>query len=582
MQEKETLSEEEYVEEEERRRREKKAEKKEKLEAIPIKRKPEATPPRKEKQVPIPFIKLKVTSKPELKKLEVDEEIPKIEKEKREISVPFMELQKPSLSLRRYKLDSELLRVERTKRILRIPIIRVTPSPKVTASVIEFDEKIIKSKPIPLRRIRVPIYRKSIFISPKFTVERFDLMINEQLRKHLEKIEEETRTALPREKAEVARVEVAVPSLGGGEEVEVPELFDILFSTSGKGRIGSGDPKVIGLKELEGDEHIGALRTLCMRIYREKVGGKPKPIIISKIKKEMFKREVEKWMEAEDRIFSVGLEETERLDKDFWDSVQDRIEGLFSQRFGFIIFNKQVMFFPKHHIVNIINVEPKRMTPELKKEIASMIWGFVRLDDVGFHDFDHIFEVARKKFESKLRSIGEPYLSATKRHKGLHESDYLHYPIKLFLVKYLANQMNLRSLDQIKEIIRTEEEYGDFVEEKRPDIYVSSTVEKFTNQVFEVETLFGQGDYPLKKIDETVEKYEKVSAAPSKINVVLDNLTFLRHINGLRKKLNLHRSLKMKGKRDFDLEFYTLDLRNKKLVSLANFIKHLNGVLRSG
>ncbi|MEM0328130.1 MAG: hypothetical protein QXN53_06120 [Thermoproteota archaeon] len=561
---------EEYSEEEERRRKEKelKVTVPEKEEEIT-----EITPPKKEEErAEIPFIKLEKVSELGLKKLELCEEIPKIEKEGRTIPVPIIKLQEPSLMLREYELDYKIPHIEKTKRLLTVPIIRAKLPPKPPILLAEFDKEIRKPSKIVLPKVRVPIYQKGIIASPKFLLESFDSTISEQLKERLER-KEEAKRELPIESIEKIEAEPGVPSLGAEGE-EVPELFNLIFSTSG-GKIDSDNPKVIGLKELENDAHIGVLRTLCMRIYREKVGGKPKPIIISKIRKDEFKREVEKWMEAEDRIFSVGLEESEGLDKDFWDSVQDRIEELFSQRFGFIIFNKPIFFFPKHHIVDIINIEPKKMSLELKKEIASIIWGFVRLDDVDSPRFDHIFEVARKRFETKLREIGEPYLTATKRDKGLHEADDLHYPIKLFIVKYLAREMNLKHLDQIKEMIQTEYEgLGDY----RPDIYVAPSAEKFANQIFEVETLFGQGNYPLKKIDETIEKYEKASWA-HKVNIILDNLTFLRHINELRKKMNLHRSLQIKGKRKFDLEFYTLDLQNEKLISLLDVAEKLKQCL---
>lgn len=142
------------------------------------------------------------------------------------------------------------------------------------------------------------------------------------------------------------------------------------------------------------------------------------------------------------------------------------------------------------------------------------------------------------------------------------------------MVKYLAREMNLRTLDQIKEIIQTEYEgLGDY----RPDIYVSPSAPKFANQIFEIETLFGQGDYPLKKVDETIERYEKVSWT-YKVNLIFDNLTFLKHVNELKEKLNLHIDLQAKGKRKFDLEFYTLDLQNERLVTLQEIIKKLRSL----
>lgn len=91
---------------------------------------------------------------------------------------------------------------------------------------------------------------------------------------------------------------------------------------------------------------------------------------------------------------------------------------------------------------------------------------------------------------------------------------------------------------------------------------------------FEIETLFKQGNFPLKKIDETIEKYERASNI-HKVNIVIDNMAFLMHINGLREKLKLHKELQEKGKRKFNLEFYTLGLQSESLAPLSEIVKKL-------
>jgi hypothetical protein len=554
----------EEVLEEERREKKKEVKK-----IIEEKRKIEVPLEKEKEYILIPLIKLEKVPELKIEKLELSKEIPIIEKEK-VLSIPIIKLHKPSFMFKECLLDYEIPKIKKIKRIISIPIIRTKIPPQLSTLFSEFDKKVKEPALPPPLPIKVPIYRKAILIPLKFLLESFDLTINEQLMQCLEK-KEKMKEELLIEKVEAETVEPIVPSTGAEEEI--PELFDLIFLIKGGGKIDSPNPKIIGLEELKEDSYIGALRTICMRIYREKVGGKPEPMIISKLNEDTFRTEVERWMKAENRIFSVSLEGLEKLKeeelKKFWENVKDRVEELFSQGFGFIIFDKPVVFFPEHHMIDIINIKPKIMDVKLKKAIASMIWGFVNLNDVKSTQFDLIFEAARKKFEEKLRSIGEPYLTATSRDKDSNESDDLHYPIKLFLVKYLAKEMNLKNIDQIKEVIKTEcEDFKDY----RPDIYVSSG--KFAYQIFEVETLFKQGNFPLKKIDETIEKYEKASNI-HKVNIVIDNMAFLMHINGLRKKLKLHKELQEKGKRKFNLEFYTLDLQSGSLIPLSEIVKKL-------
>lgn len=82
--------------------------------------------------------------------------------------------------------------------------------------------------------------------------------------------------------------------------------------------------------------------------------------------------------------------------------------------------------------------------------------------------------------------------------------------------------------------------------------------------------MFGQGDYPL---NSQIRKIKK-------INIVMDNLTPLVHVEELKKKLDLHRNLQAKEGRKFDLEFYTLDLQNEKLITLQAVIEKLRDLKR--
>lgn len=203
-----------------------------------------------------------------------------------------------------------------------------------------------------------------------------------------------------REELETRELLIAGGYESAGGEVETEEksdFLDLLFSEGSSGKLESGEPIVICLEEPEENSFIGALRTICLRIYREKKGGKPKPIIFSDA--EELKKEI-RWMEAEDKIFSA------QLSKEEWDKLQgedekrifNRIKQLFSQYFGFIIFNTaKFLHSPEQHQVNITMLKPKELDIELTRRISEITWGFVETEDGG--SFDYIFDSARKKFE---------------------------------------------------------------------------------------------------------------------------------------------------------------------------------------
>jgi hypothetical protein len=357
---------------------------------------------------------------------------------------------------------------------------------------------------------------------------------------------------------------------------ELPDFFEILFSGGVAGNINLGEPTVICLEELSNDSYIGSLQTICTRIYREKIGGMPKPTILSHLTED-FRSELTRWMKAENKIFSVQLDgkDWQELDDADWSHIYDRIEELFAQSFGFIIFNKSVLIFQDRHHINTINIKPKELDFELKRRISSVVWGFVNLEDANDIDFDHIFESARKKFKKTLENIQKEergiYVDATNSHAG-EESD-LHSQMKWFLVKYLTMKLrnageNLKTPTQIKNRIEVEKEYQVAGSKIIPDI-------KCNDSVYEVETLFAEdrdGKIPRNKIVHTFIKYENDTSV-HKINVVFDNLTFIRHLRELRDIKHNHKDWQKKyGKK---VEFYTLDLEKWDLISLDKMSREI-------
>jgi len=183
--------------------------------------------------------------------------------------------------------------------------------------------------------------------------------------------------------------------------------------------------------------------------------------------------------------------------------------------------------------------------------------------------FDHLFNETLFKqdslFNQALEEIKREEDGLFKRatNRWPDESD-LHYNIKVFIVRYLVAKLRkegvaLKTVKDIEKYIQTETKLDTGVV---PDVYYIDE-----HEVYEVETLYDQGPEPDKKIDETIRKYlgEKMV---KKINIVIDNFGFLLHLRDLA-------SIKRHYGQYLNIEFYTLDLKNKRLVSMDEFIKEL-------
>lgn len=242
-------------------------------------------------------------------------------------------------------------------------------------------------------------------------------------------------------------------------------------------------------------------------------------------------------------------------------------------------------------------VEPRRLSFEEKKELSSLAWGCLNLNSIPsvFMEekgverlygatFDDIFNKhARREFEKRLENLkGSTYSLATKPHEG-EESDE-HKQMKWFVVKCLTKELIKKGIIkpenpkkpkkyEIDKIIKTEEDTRELLGGIKADVMDTSS-----NEVYEVETLFAQdteGKTVEEKIIYTIEKYKELKELTNvrKINIVMDNLTFLRHL----KTLNNIRENEPEEIRE-KVEFYTLDLERERLVSLKEIRRRLRNL----
>jgi len=320
---------EEYLEEEDRRRREKGAKRTELKATVSEegeKRVGIVLPQKEEERAIIPLMKLEEVSELEPEKIELGREIIKVEKEKRTISVPIIDLLEPSLMLKECELDYEIPKIERTKRLFNVPIIRVKPSPRPSILLTEFDTEIRKPSEITLLKLRIPIYRKTILTPPKPLLESFDLTLDERLKERLE-TRERVERKLPVERVEIERPQVGTPSLA--TEEEIPDFLQLTFGSEG-GRIRGKGQKIILLKDFEDDSYVSFLETLCVRIYREKEGGEPEAVKILRID-EMSKGEIEKWLKPSHKVFTINLEHKDDGRSPWLEIDEDRLRERLSE-----------------------------------------------------------------------------------------------------------------------------------------------------------------------------------------------------------------------------------------------------------
>ncbi len=571
---------------------------------------------RKETAIKIPILKLEA-SEIEMKEVRISRELPHIEKIESEVNIPILLLSSPIFKEKKVILNKKIPFVVPLveKGMLKIPLVRVRKV-NVRCLMLTFDSRIpiIKSKP--QVRVRVPIYR-----IPKMTRVReiglFDKEINGRL------LGKFVQTSAPHTSITFKEIE---PSSGRGEEVdeEPPEIISFVFGAHFNKIMAEG-PVVVLYKELREDSTIGSFETICMRILREKKGGRPGYFCIKKLD-DFNIREIEKYIKPEGSIVRIDLDLLERnIDSEIFERISDQPKGdneeilkkIISQKYlretlsrfimggdiSFLIFKTRDEKVYDHckevlkelersieHPLKIVEIIPREMSTEEKRILTELAWGIsvraFNLDEKYTYGdrpigatLDDIFnKLGKERHERYLERLEEEkrgiYAQATNEHEV--ESD-LHRQVKMFIVKLLSRKYRLESVPDIKDKIKTEKflpERNIEGEYPKPDVW--DTVE---NVVYEVETLFSEdreGRSPQKKIYDSIEKYEGVSIV-EKINVVLDNLTILLHIREIWwVKKNIEAWEQKTGKR---VEFFTLDLENGELIPLRSFLKKIKELL---
>jgi hypothetical protein len=372
------------------------------------------------------------------------------------------------------------------------------------------------------------------------------------------------------------------PSKSLEEEVSLPPLFEELSSIAKP----IGRPVCIVLSKRENDSFAMSVAIACREIYRIVKGGKPTPRYISKGLKDEIER-----LKAEGMVFIVDDSECEFLpelsrirscreliEKVDMDMVFDRLREFFSQDFGFVIFHVNERWAAQFAnllrekvgaFVDIVEVRAPHLSPQAKEVLARACWGFVKGGEG--QTFDELFGNCEKEFFNKLKKVGGDIGLAyyVKRDEGASDE---HEEMKMFVVECLARELGAKSKEEILRMledgkIETETE-RELRNRGRVDVYVNVPSRQ---RYVEVETFYGTGDPIIKKLKETLSKYEGIAR---QVDLVL--LTGLQALLYARRLFELADFYRKKG---LEVNFYVPNLEEKRLVPLKEMLHMLREVL---
>ena len=511
--------------------------------------------------------------------IKIDTRIPDIRRGEKLIGVPFLKLQKaPSIAITQ-KLNYNIMSTEQRPASPAVPLFKpgALPTVRITHEFNADVAKIGEERAEPW----VPSYR-----AERFSSQRPQMKPNSTL---------PTTAEAPKSRAETREAVAESAEAPSGTEEELPDFLEFAFGGEGR-KIREKGPKIILFQDIKGNSYINFLQQICLRLYREIEGGRPRAVTFKNLY-DLNKEEIEKSLKADGKILTVDLDAIKaNNEKEFselikgsdvrlWQSWWERLEETYSSNLGFIIFTTRerdtfdgmisrldAINWKSQGRLNIVYLEARSLPTGLIKLSSGMIdppekkLEALVVEGEPTLTFDYIFNQTlfneHSLFNRALEEIKEEenglFKLATARSEG--EEDDLHYSIKVFIVRYLAHRLRergipLRTRKDVEDVIKTEIPKDD---EGIPDVQTDG-------EFYEVETLFGEGTDADKKIDKTIKKY-----TDERVNIVMDNFGFLLHLKDLKSRKS-DKSYK-------NVEFYTLDLKNKKLISIEEFEKELRGL----
>lgn len=485
-------------------------------------------------------------------------------------------------------LDDSIESTFRGSTSIRVPQIEIEPLPEI--EIFDFDSGLVEDTGnIPQR---VPQFRTKVIPDPQpYTplLERppveyesiKDVGHHEQIigKDEPESAEKEAETSSTPSKE--------ASSSGGSIPDEWPDPKELLLGRSG-GDISADEPVVVCVDDEAEEDFVEILETLIVRLYREKVGGNPNPIRLTKADGLL---DEERWLEAEDNIFTVKFDEGERdeLEEEDWETIwRDRVRNqLYAQSFGAIIFNWIPLRSPEAHYPKRIDLSPSTPSQEVQEDLIRLFWGcFSPVGEGDDSTFGQLFNLhgerlVEEKYWGEVEGAeGGLFWDATTPDES---AGHHHRRMKVLVVKWLVENLreqlgeDLESHPEIKEKVKTEVKFDTERKNSPKADVVCNMLSGSSKRVFEIETLYGEDRGSVKprdKIRRAFEKYEGVDNV-REINIVLDNLATMLHLRTLS-QIRIEDWEKAHGK---EVNFYTLNLEDQNIVPIEMIAKKVQDVV---
>ncbi len=392
----------------------------------------------------------------------------------------------------------------------------------------------------------------------------------------------------------INEVELGMGALGFVEQ-NLP-IFEELIESDGKFPRSFGEslntPFILLIGEDEYEWHIPIIYAL-KELFREITDKHPRvtfrePELLEEVEERVDSTEPHslEQFSFEHRIEFLDVRRMRLAVDEFAKIVKGRLESAFLQQFGILVVAVKRRDLEKaRRAIDVKGIQTYVCSPNdlNSRQVCSKVLGINPLDD-----FFSGLESCRRFLDQTLRKFS----IFVKRGEGA--TDKFQYPLKVATFVYLLNEIRKRrkavieSYEELckfikdvmdkEKIIKVEEPFN---EENTiiPDLVYSPEGENEATYI-EIETLVGTLE-PMKKIDESVEKYKNLGQAKN-IWIVLRPISALLHYEELKVRERAYKILY----EDKKIKFKVLTLKISKgkpeweLVSLDSFLKGVDHVKR--
>lgn len=548
--------------------------------------------------------------------------IPAIEQARRDVTVPELSLHSIDVETTSVNVATDVPDIAAEEKEWQIPLVQLGSAPTVQFQPSSFNTGLQEPPKRRRQPLSVPLFRRVSTPRVRF-VPALGEDVDDEIRRRLERLETDDSATAAVQKTEIQDEEeekvgtsdVAVGSTAstgsgghaGGTGEEVPIFEDVIFNGAGGAATTSEGTTIVLFNEAEDNSYVGSYLTLCRRIYREVNGGYPEFQPINDLD-EINKREIERWLDADKRVIYIDLDDRDRQIDEA--KLREKLEATIGE-FGFIVFKatdsdlvaeyrdilNEINIESPHPPLNVVEVAPRQPGFNVERQMTELCWGNLNLPAAGpIHDkpeierptgkgvFDDLFNrYAPMKFDDYFDGIksdegglfkrftteNQGQIQGKERDDASNGESSLHYDIKVYIVWYLVKRLrghgeDIDGLEDIGQWMETESKLGEGV---IPDVFFDGQ----RQEVYEVETLFSGGQEPTKKIDQSINKYKEHDVTVDKIHIILENFTFLRHLNELS-NIKQHYAHRTNEDGESLIEFETLDLQNSGLLSLTTVI----------